>query len=214
MSDPVAAEALLEPSTVLVPSTSSSKPIPVGLTPYTEQSTTILLPDDNTAFLNPVQQFNRDLSISVISTWGKVWQEEGRKDWEDKRVKKLAKKGGKKGGKGKGKEQEEPVAAAAAVDSAQEPEAAADMTASETAAAAEVTEPVNAEVCLSLDSAHFLPSLATCSSTLKFPPRSLCRPQPPRRPTTSPKSSSSSKPSPLPVCERSGTQRRSRASST
>lgn len=155
MLDPVAAEALLEPSTVPAPSTSSSKPIPAGLTPYTEQSTTILLPDDNTAFLNPVQQFNRDLSISVISTWGKVWQEEGRKDWEDKRVKKLAKKGGKKGGKGKGKQQEEPVAAAAAaaVDSAQEPAAAADVTASETDAAAEVAEPVNAEVRLSLDSA-------------------------------------------------------------
>ena len=65
--------------------------VPAGLVPYTEQSTTILLPDDNTAFLNPIQQFNRDLSVAVISTWGKEWQAEGEADFNVKREKKAAK---------------------------------------------------------------------------------------------------------------------------
>ncbi|KAL7414373.1 N2,N2-dimethylguanosine tRNA methyltransferase [Mrakia frigida] len=66
--------------------------VPAGLLPYTEQSTTILLPDDNTAFLNPIQQFNRDLSVAVISTWGKVWQEESQRDYELKQQRRLAEK--------------------------------------------------------------------------------------------------------------------------
>lgn len=70
------------------------KPVPTGLTPYTEQTTTILLPDDNSAFLNPVQQFNRDLSIACISTWGQIWKEEAKADFE-KRGKGKGKKKGK-----------------------------------------------------------------------------------------------------------------------
>lgn len=82
-----------------------AKPVPVGLTPYTEQSTTILLPDDNTAFLNPVQQFNRDLSIACISTWGKEWQAEHEREFLKKRAhrsKGLGKRGGSRYTKGKG----------------------------------------------------------------------------------------------------------------
>lgn len=79
-------------------------PIPVGLAPYTEQSTTILLPSDNSAFLNPVQQFNRDLSVAVISSWGKLWQEEQEIEYrksEEKKSKAKAKKLEAKGGKAK-----------------------------------------------------------------------------------------------------------------
>ena len=47
--------------------------VPAGLVPYTEQSTTILLPDDNTAFLNPIQQFNRDLSVLGIKTFAQIY---------------------------------------------------------------------------------------------------------------------------------------------
>lgn len=68
----------------------TTRVVPPGLSPYTEQSTTILLPDDNTAFLNPIQQFNRDLSVAVISTWGKVWQEESEKEYELKKERKIA----------------------------------------------------------------------------------------------------------------------------
>jgi len=70
--------------------TTNTRVVPPGLSPYTEQSTTILLPDDNTAFLNPIQQFNRDLSVAVISTWGKVWQEEAEKEYELKKERKIA----------------------------------------------------------------------------------------------------------------------------
>lgn len=82
-------------STTAAAAASAPRPIPAGLTPYTEQSTTILLPDDNTAFLNPVQQFNRDLSVAVISTWAQVWREDGRAEWEAKMTKKYSKGKGK-----------------------------------------------------------------------------------------------------------------------
>jgi hypothetical protein len=77
MSDPILTPSTSDPSSSL-----GTFPIPSGLTPYTEQTTTILLPDDNTAFLNPIQQFNRDLSACVIGTWGKDWQGEGKVKWE------------------------------------------------------------------------------------------------------------------------------------
>ncbi|CED83675.1 -dimethylguanosine trna methyltransferase [Phaffia rhodozyma] len=96
MSDDTSPAQPVLPPPEIIP----AKPVPAGLTPYTEQSTTILLPDDNSAFLNPVQQFNRDLSIACISTWGKIWKEEVRAELEAK-------------GKGKGKKRGKPAAAAA-----------------------------------------------------------------------------------------------------
>lgn len=48
-------------------------PLPGGIPPkhseHTESRTTILLPTDHSAFLNPPQQFNRDLSVAVIRAW-------------------------------------------------------------------------------------------------------------------------------------------------
>lgn len=46
---------------------------------FREGSATIVLPSKETAFLNPVQEFNRDLSTLVIRTWGQVRNEEKRK---------------------------------------------------------------------------------------------------------------------------------------
>jgi tRNA (guanine26-N2/guanine27-N2)-dimethyltransferase len=43
--------------------------IPVGFTSITEGKATILFPTDNGVFYNPVQQFNRDLSIAAIRCW-------------------------------------------------------------------------------------------------------------------------------------------------
>eukprot|EP00049_Salpingoeca_infusionum_P023464 m.12244 g.12244 ORF g.12244 m.12244 type:complete len:653 (+) comp5814_c0_seq1:24-1982(+) len=40
-----------------------------GFVPVTEGAVTILFPDDDQVFYNPVQVFNRDLSTLVISTW-------------------------------------------------------------------------------------------------------------------------------------------------
>jgi hypothetical protein len=67
--------------------------VPAGYKAHTESSTTILVPDSNTAFLNPVQQYNRDLSIAVIRSWNELRIEEAIAKQENKKSK----------GKGKGK---------------------------------------------------------------------------------------------------------------
>lgn len=46
-------------------------------TSITEGSTTI--ESEGHVFYNPVQEFNRDLSLSVLSTFSKIFQEEQRK---------------------------------------------------------------------------------------------------------------------------------------
>jgi tRNA (guanine26-N2/guanine27-N2)-dimethyltransferase len=43
--------------------------VPDGFTLHSENSAHILLPNDNGAFLNPIQEFNRDLSVACITTW-------------------------------------------------------------------------------------------------------------------------------------------------
>lgn len=55
--------------------------IPDTHRPHTESTTTILVPKENTAFLNPVQQYNRDLSISVIRAWNELRKEEAEARW-------------------------------------------------------------------------------------------------------------------------------------
>lgn len=54
--------------------------IPDGFTLHTENTSSILLPSTNEAFLNPVQEFNRDLSVACI----RVWSEELNKTKEIK----------------------------------------------------------------------------------------------------------------------------------
>jgi tRNA (guanine26-N2/guanine27-N2)-dimethyltransferase len=70
--------------------------IPAGYKAHTESSTTILVPEANTAFLNPVQQYNRDLSIAVIRAWNDMRKEEALAKHEVKMQRK-----GKAKGKGK-----------------------------------------------------------------------------------------------------------------
>ena len=78
-------------------SESSSEPqpapftVPEGFTVHSENSARILLPKDNGAFLNPVQEFNRDLSVACIRTWGDQMNEAKRKKWEVAQEKKAAK---------------------------------------------------------------------------------------------------------------------------
>ncbi|KAI9595646.1 N2,N2-dimethylguanosine tRNA methyltransferase [Syncephalis fuscata] len=48
----------------------SQTEIPEGYVPITEGKATILFPNTNEVFYNPVQQFNRDMSIAAIKTWG------------------------------------------------------------------------------------------------------------------------------------------------
>ncbi|KAF8610125.1 TRM-domain-containing protein [Ceratobasidium sp. AG-I] len=58
---------------------------PPGYTIHTENTARILLPSEATAFLNPIQEFNRDLSVACIRTWGKRWDETRREKWENGR---------------------------------------------------------------------------------------------------------------------------------
>ena len=43
--------------------------IPDGYTIFTENTASILLPSTDEAFLNPVQEFNRDMSVACIRVW-------------------------------------------------------------------------------------------------------------------------------------------------
>ncbi|KDQ12338.1 hypothetical protein BOTBODRAFT_34632 [Botryobasidium botryosum FD-172 SS1] len=72
-----------------VPSASSdtapSIAVPPGYTLHKENSAQIILPDSNGAFLNPVQEFNRDLSVACITVWSELANEERKRKWDDKK---------------------------------------------------------------------------------------------------------------------------------
>lgn len=51
-------------------------PAPAGFQKVTEGKATILFPDTNEVFYNPIQEFNRDISIAAIRTWDEIYQEE------------------------------------------------------------------------------------------------------------------------------------------
>ncbi|TFY64033.1 hypothetical protein EVJ58_g2891 [Rhodofomes roseus] len=93
--------------------------IPEGYTLHTENTTRILLPPGNQAFLNPVQEFNRDLSVACIRTWSELLNEEKEAKWrqtQERRAKKA-----ERGPKAKRVKTEEGAAAVApAAGSAQE----------------------------------------------------------------------------------------------
>lgn len=82
-------------------------PLPGGIPdthrPHTEQTTTILVPKENTAFLNPVQEYNRDLSVASIRTWNQMRLVESELRWR-KRLERDNAKGKKKAGKKGGAE--------------------------------------------------------------------------------------------------------------
>jgi tRNA (guanine26-N2/guanine27-N2)-dimethyltransferase len=81
----------------------TSRPVPEGFSPHTERNATILLPVQDKPFLNPIQEYNRDLSVAVIKHWSKVKDNELREKFEKKRSKVAANKE-KQRGKGKGKQ--------------------------------------------------------------------------------------------------------------
>ena len=72
--------------------------VPEGFTLHKENTSAILLPASNDAFLNPVQEFNRDLSVACIRTWGDRMNAEKERKWRqglERRAKK-AESGGHK----------------------------------------------------------------------------------------------------------------------
>lgn len=54
--------------------------VPEGFSLYTENNAHILISSKDEAFLNPVQEFNRDMSVACI----RVWSEELNREKEDK----------------------------------------------------------------------------------------------------------------------------------
>jgi tRNA (guanine26-N2/guanine27-N2)-dimethyltransferase len=73
--------------------------VPEGFKLHTENTSHILLPSTTEAFLNPVQEFNRDLSVACIKTWSEELDKEKEKRWKaslERRAKKAAEGGDKK----------------------------------------------------------------------------------------------------------------------
>ena len=62
--------------------------VPPGFTLHSENTTHILLPSDNGAFLNPVQEFNRDLSVACIRVWSEEWNRAKEARWKAAQEKK------------------------------------------------------------------------------------------------------------------------------
>jgi tRNA (guanine26-N2/guanine27-N2)-dimethyltransferase len=63
--------------------------VPDGFTLHTENTSHILLPSNNEAFLNPVQEFNRDLSVAAIRVWSEELNRSKEERWRQSRERKL-----------------------------------------------------------------------------------------------------------------------------
>jgi len=107
-----------------------ARPVPDGFVVHTESTTSILFASPSTSsksseptsasgpapvFLNPVQEYNRDLSVVAIRSWSEIRQREKRAVWEEslkrrrekKRGKEAATKGEEEEGKGKKRKAED-----------------------------------------------------------------------------------------------------------
>jgi len=67
--------------------------VPEGFTLHTENTSHILLPSNNEAFLNPVQEFNRDLSVAAIRIWSEELNKKKEERWRQARERRLKKAG-------------------------------------------------------------------------------------------------------------------------
>jgi len=65
--------------------------VPDGFTLHTENTSHILLPSNNEAFLNPVQEFNRDLSVATIHVWSEELNRIKEERWRQTRERRLMK---------------------------------------------------------------------------------------------------------------------------
>jgi len=72
-------------------SSPNSLTVPDGFTLHTENTSHILLPSNNEAFLNPVQEFNRDLSVAAIRVWSEELNRVKEERWRQARERRLAK---------------------------------------------------------------------------------------------------------------------------
>lgn len=65
--------------------------VPDGFTLHTENTSHILLPSNNEAFLNPIQEFNRDLSVAAIRVWSEALNKTKEERWRQARERRLLK---------------------------------------------------------------------------------------------------------------------------
>lgn len=76
---------------------SSSITVPEGFALHTENTSHILISSKEEAFLNPVQEFNRDLSVACIRVWSEELNREKEAKWkqsQERRAKREALAGG------------------------------------------------------------------------------------------------------------------------
>jgi tRNA (guanine26-N2/guanine27-N2)-dimethyltransferase len=62
--------------------------VPEGFTLHTENNSHILLPSSNEAFVNPVQEFNRDISVACIRVWSEELNRAKWAKWEQNQERK------------------------------------------------------------------------------------------------------------------------------
>jgi tRNA G26 N,N-dimethylase Trm1 len=65
--------------------------VPDGFTLHAENTSHIILPNNNGAFLNPVQEFNRDLSVACIRVWSEELNRTKEAKWKQNQEKRLKK---------------------------------------------------------------------------------------------------------------------------
>lgn len=63
--------------------TEAARSVPEGYTVHTENSASILLPAAADAFLNPVQEFNRDISVACIRVWSEALNKSKEEKWRE-----------------------------------------------------------------------------------------------------------------------------------
>ncbi len=67
--------------------------VPEDFTLHTENTSHILLPSNNEAFLNPIQEFNRDLSVAAIRVWSEELNRKKEERWRQALERRLKKAG-------------------------------------------------------------------------------------------------------------------------
>lgn len=77
-------------------SNSLKKEVPAGYKVHREASAEVLLAEGRDVFINPIQEFNRDLSTLTIRTWSELVNEEKQAKWERKKQNAALTKGKKR----------------------------------------------------------------------------------------------------------------------
>lgn len=83
----------LKHNNMTTPASSNTRPVPEGFSPHTERNATILLPVQDKPFLNPIQEYNRDLSVAVIRQWAVKRESEAKAKWDQRKARRDKNKG-------------------------------------------------------------------------------------------------------------------------